>query len=62
MEIDFLAEAQSLASEMAALRQDIHRHPELGNRETRTATLVEDFLRRLGLETWRPVDTAVVGI
>ncbi len=31
-------------------RRDIHQHPELGNREFRTAKLVADQLRALGLE------------
>jgi amidohydrolase len=31
-------------------RRDIHRHPELGNREFRTAKVVADHLRSLGLE------------
>ena len=31
-------------------RQDIHQHPELSNREVRTAKLVADHLKRLGLE------------
>ena len=31
-------------------RRDIHQHPELGNRETRTAALVAAHLRVLGLE------------
>lgn len=31
-------------------RRDIHRHPELSNREFRTAALVADHLRALGLE------------
>jgi amidohydrolase len=33
-----------------AWRRDIHEHPELSNRETRTAKLVADHLTRLGLE------------
>jgi len=33
-----------------AWRRDIHAHPELGNRETRTASLVADHLKHLGLE------------
>jgi amidohydrolase len=32
-----------------AWRRDLHEHPELGNRETRTAKIVADQLRRLGL-------------
>src|SRR6185503_4096793 len=31
-------------------RRDFHRHPELSNRETRTAKIVADHLRKLGLE------------
>ena len=31
-------------------RRDLHRHPELGNHETRTARVVADHLRALGLE------------
>jgi amidohydrolase len=33
-----------------AWRRDIHQHPELSNRETRTAKLVADHLKKLGLE------------
>src|SRR5512137_2625157 len=32
-----------------AWRRDIHQHPELSNREVRTAKLVADHLRSLGL-------------
>jgi len=35
---------------VVAWRRDIHQNPELGNRETRTAKLVADHLRSLGLE------------
>ena len=31
-------------------RRDFHQHPELGNRETRTAKIIADELRRLGYE------------
>jgi amidohydrolase len=34
-------------------RRDVHEHPEMGNRETRTAKLVADHLRSLGLEDVR---------
>lgn len=42
---------------LIALRHDIHQHPELGNREVRTAALVADRLRKLGLD----VRTGVAG-
>lgn len=44
-------------------RRDIHEHPELGNREFRTAKLVADHLRKLGLEVKTGVaHTGVVGL
>jgi amidohydrolase len=43
-----LARAQALAPEMIRLRRDIHRHPELGFQEVRTAALVADTLREIG--------------
>ena len=48
---------------VVAWRRDLHEHPELGNRETRTAGLVADHLRKLGLEVKTGVAyTGVIGI
>jgi len=44
-------------------RRDFHQHPELSNRETRTAKIVADHLRSLGMEVKEGVaKTGVVGI
>ena len=45
-------------------RRDIHQHPELGNREFRTAGIVADHLNALGLDELRTevAHTGVVGI
>lgn len=44
-------------------RRDIHQHPELGNREVRTAGLVAGHLRSLGIEVKENVaHTGVIGI
>jgi amidohydrolase len=44
-------------------RRDIHEHPELGNRELRTAALVAEHLRGLGIEVQTDVaHTGVVGV
>ena len=43
------AAAQRLQGDVLAWRRDFHQHPELGNRETRTAKRVADHLRALGL-------------
>jgi amidohydrolase len=57
------ASVDRLAPRMIEIRQDLHRHPELGNRETRTAELVATELRRLGLEVRTGVaHTGVIGI
>src|SRR5690606_15103459 len=48
---DAVAEAaQRLRADVVAWRRDFHQHPELGNRETRTAARVAEHLRSLGLE------------
>ncbi|UYZ58130.1 amidohydrolase [Hymenobacter latericus] len=49
--------------QVIAWRRDIHEHPELGNRETRTAGIVAAELKRLGLEVQTGVGkTGVVGL
>ncbi len=46
-----------------AWRRDIHAHPELGNRETRTAKIVTDELRKLGLVVETGIaHTGVIGL
>lgn len=48
---------------VVAWRRDIHEHPELGNRETRTSALVAAHLKRLGMEVRTGVAaTGVVGV
>ena len=53
----------AIQSQLIAWRRDIHQHPELGEQETRTAKLVADHLKKLGLEVRTGVGrTGVVGI
>jgi amidohydrolase len=44
------AAAAVVQPKVIAWRRDIHEHPELGNRETRTAKVVADHLRSLKLD------------
>jgi len=44
------AATDTLTPELIAIREDIHCHPELGLRETRTSGIVADYFRKLGLE------------
>lgn len=53
----------AVEARMIGWRRDIHQHPELSNQEVRTAKLVADHLRSLGLEVKTGVGgTGVVGI
>jgi amidohydrolase len=55
--------AKKVESKVIACRRDIHEHPELGNRETRTSKIIADRLRELGIEVKTPIaHTGVVGI
>ena len=45
--------ATAVDAKVQAWRRDIHQHPELGNREVRTAKLVAEHLRALGFEDVR---------
>ena len=60
---DVLRRIAAIDAKVVAWRRDIHQNPELGNRETRTAKLVADHLRALGIEVQTGVaHTGVVGI
>ena len=57
------AAVQGVMPKVVAWRRDIHQHPELSNREVRTAKLVAAHLRALGLEVREGVaKTGVVGV
>lgn len=54
---------QGALPQVTAWRRDIHQHPELSNRETRTSALVAAQLKKLGLEVHTGIaHTGVVGI
>jgi amidohydrolase len=62
-EAEIKRRAQDVLPQVVAWRRDIHQHPELSNRETRTAALVAEQLKALGLEVRTGVaKTGVVGI
>ncbi len=56
-------QVDKIEQKVISWRRDIHQHPELGNRETRTAGLVATHLRSLGLDvTTNVAVTGVIGI
>ena len=60
-ETDWLFAAEAISGEITALREALHRRPELGNQEFETAALIEKTLQGCGIQTARVLDTAVVG-
>src|SRR5262245_30896405 len=57
LEQEIRQRASQIEDKLIAWRRDIHEHPELGEQQTRTAGLVTEHLRNLGLE----VKTGVAG-
>ena len=54
--------ADQITARVIDIRHDIHRHPEIGYHEVRTAALVESFLDELGIPHHRYGGTGVAGI
>jgi amidohydrolase len=55
--------SDELSPQLVAWRRDFHQHPELGNREARTARVIADELRKLGFAVTTGVaTTGVVGV
>jgi amidohydrolase len=60
---DILEEARWLSEYSQRLRRDLHQHPELGFKEVRTAAIIANELRGLGIEVHTGIaETGVVGL
>jgi amidohydrolase len=60
---DFVKDAEAIFDDLVRQRRDLHRHPELGFQENRTATIVAKALNEMGLEVQSGVgQTGVVGL
>lgn len=56
-------QASAIQSKVVAWRRDFHEHPELGNQEVRTAGIVAQHLRSLGIDVKEKVArTGVIGV
>ncbi|MBL4838796.1 MAG: M20/M25/M40 family metallo-hydrolase [Kordiimonadaceae bacterium] len=56
-------EIAAIFQKYIAVRRDLHAHPELAFKEQRTAKIVEDHLRTLGMEVYTGLaGTGVVGV
>lgn len=57
------AAADNIETKCIAWRREIHEHPELGNREFKTAKLIAEYLKKLGIDVKEGIaKTGVVGI
>jgi amidohydrolase len=60
---DLESEIKSVDAKVVAWRRDFHQNPELSNREVRTAQIVAEHLKKLGLEVETGIaHTGVVGL
>ena len=60
---EFDRRAAQVQAKVVAWRRDLHQHPELGNQEVRTAKIVADHLRSLGIDVRTNVaTTGVIGV
>lgn len=63
LEAQIRSRAAAVQKKIVTWREDIHQHPELGEQEVRTSSLVADHLRNLGLEVHTNIaHTGVVGL
>jgi len=63
LEQEIRQRAAQIENKLIAWRRDIHEHPELGEQEVRTAALVAEHLRKLGLDVRTGVaNTGVVAL
>jgi len=60
--IDFLAESKGLFDSVVEYRRDLHRHPEIGSQEFRTADFIASVLESLGIEVTRNVGAPYPGV
>jgi amidohydrolase len=61
--VDLLVRIAAIAAELRAVRQDIHRHPEVAFNERRTAGIVARLLREWGIGVYEGLGkTGVVGV
>lgn len=60
MSIDFLREAESLRQRLTEIRQTLHKNPEIGDHEYKTAEIIESVLDEAAISHHRVLDTGIV--
>ncbi len=62
LNVELSSVVKTATDEVVEIRRDLHRHPELGNEETRTQRVVLDRLAAIGVEARPMAGTGVVGL
>lgn len=57
----WLSRAMDIKEELYKIREDLHRNPELGNEEFRTTEYIDEYLKGLGIETVKVLETGLIG-
>lgn len=60
--MNLLLEAQKINQDIVQFRRNFHMYPELGLEEFKTACIIEDTLKSLGIKTRRIAGTGVMGL
>ena len=58
--MDYLLKTKELIPQLTEIREYLHRHPEIGNKEFETSSFLESKLKETGLEVKRMLGTALV--
>ena len=58
--MDYLAKAEEIKDQLQTIREYLHRHPEMGNKEYLTSDFLEEKLREIGLDVKRILGTGLV--
>jgi amidohydrolase len=62
MRQDLITEIAGLTGQLIAWRRDFHSHPEVAFQETRTSTVVREFLKSLGLPVRSAAGTGLIAV
>ena len=60
MDIDFFSEAQKIAPKLNSIREELHKNPELGDHEFKTAEIIEKYLDEIGISHRRVLKTGII--
>lgn len=57
--VDFMSEAMNIKDELISIRRDIHQNPELGFEEYRTSKIIQEYLKKEGIDFYCVAKTGV---